>query len=185
MYNKILRPLYILIFEKLLGWKIQGHKPEIKKFVVIVAPHTSNWDFMVGEWARSSLRMKGWYIGKKEIFVWPFGYLFRALGGFPVDRNKSTNLVDQIVAIFNSRDEFNITFAPEGTRAYNPNWKTGFYSIAQKAGIPILMVAFDYSKRLVVINELFYPTGNLTNDLIIIKDFFKPFKGKFPDQGVL
>jgi 1-acyl-sn-glycerol-3-phosphate acyltransferase len=126
MYNKILRPLYILIFEKLLGRKIQGHKPEIKKFVVIVAPHTSNWDFMVGEWARSSLRMKGWYIGKKEIFVWPFGYLFRALGGFPVDRNKSTNLVDQIVAIFNSRDEFNITIAPEGTRAYNPNWKTGF-----------------------------------------------------------
>lgn len=184
MYNWILRPVYILIFEKILGWRIIGDKPQMKKYVVIVAPHTSNWDFMVGEWARARLRMKSWYIGKKEIFTWPFGYLFRALGGFPVDRKKSTHLVDQIVDLFNAREEFNITIAPEGTRKYNPNWKTGFYAIAQKASIPIQMVAFDYTRKTVTLAPPMYPSGNLEKDMELIKDFYRPHQGKYPAQGV-
>jgi 1-acyl-sn-glycerol-3-phosphate acyltransferase len=102
---------------------------------------------MVGEWARSKLRFKSWYVAKKEIFIWPFSYLFKALGGYPVDRKKSTHFVDQILEIYNSKEEFNITLTPEGTRDFNPNWKTGFYAIAIKANIPIQMVAFDYVKK--------------------------------------
>lgn len=185
MYGRFLRPIYILIFEKILKWKIIGKKPDYKKFVIVVAPHTSNWDFMIGLWARSKLRMKAWFIGKKELFIWPFGYLFRGLGGYPVDRKKHTHLVDQIVEIFERNEEFNITISPEGTRSYNPDWKTGFYFIALKANVPIQMVAVDYSKRTVNMAECFYPSGNLSEDLVKMKNFFKNFKGKFPEKGVL
>ncbi len=185
MYGKFLRPIYILIFEKILGWKIIGKKPEFKKLVIVVAPHTSNWDFMIGLWARSTMRLNAWFIGKKELFVWPFGYLFRGLGGYPVDRKKNTHLVDQIVEIFNSKEEFNITISPEGTRKYSPRWKTGFYQMATKANIPIQMVGFDYQKRIVVIAEPFFPSGNLINDLEMMKSFFREFKGKYPESGVL
>lgn len=184
MYNRLFRPIYILIFERILGWKIVGKKPDCKKFVLIAAPHTSNWDFMVGEWVRASMRIKAWYVAKKELFIWPFGYLFRALGGFPVDRKKKTRLVDQIVEIFNSREEFNITLTPEGTRKYNPDWKTGFYTIAVKANVPIQMASFDYPSRTVTFANLFYPTGNLEQDLVTIKDFFKNFRGKYPEMGI-
>jgi 1-acyl-sn-glycerol-3-phosphate acyltransferase len=185
MYGKFLRPIYILIFEKILGWKIIGKKPEFKKFVMVVAPHTSNWDFMIGLGARSTMRLNAWFIGKKELFVWPFGYLFRRLGGYPVDRKKHTHLVDQIVEIFNSREEFNITISPEGTRKYNPKWKTGFYQISLKANIPIQMVGFDYQRRIVELTEPFFPTGNIEADLERMKSFFEAFKGKYPEQGVL
>ena len=185
MYSKFLRPIYILIFEKILGWRIVGKKPDFKKFVIIAAPHTSNWDFMIGEWARTSLRMKAWYIAKKELFVWPLGYLFRALGGYPVDRKRSTHMVDQIVELFNTHDEFNITITPEATRSYNPDWKTGFYSIALKAGIPIQMAAFDYPSKTVTFAQPFFPSGDLDKDMIFIKAFFRQFKGKHPEKGVL
>ena len=180
MYGKFLRPIFILVFEKILGWKIVGKKPNYKKFVMVVAPHTSNWDFMVGSWARSSLRLKAWYVAKKELFIWPFGHFFKALGGFPVDRKKHTNLVDQIVEIFNSREEFNITITPEGTRSYSPEWKTGFYQIAIKANIPIQMVAFDYEKKSVVLAEPFFPCRDLDKDLAMMKTFYRNYKGKYP-----
>ncbi|MFM9945271.1 MAG: lysophospholipid acyltransferase family protein [Bacteroidia bacterium] len=185
MHTKFLRPLFILIFEKILGWRIVGKKPDFKKFVMVVAPHTSNWDFMVGSWARSSLRLNAWYVAKKELFVWPLGYLFRALGGFPVDRKKHTNLVDQIVEIFNSQTEFNITITPEGTRSYSPEWKTGFYQIALKANIPIQMVGFDYKKKLVALAEPFFPSGDLNKDMEMMKSYFRQFKGKYPEKGIL
>jgi len=185
LYGKFLRPIYILIFEKILGWKIVGKKPDYKKFVIVAAPHTSNWDFMIGLWVRSRLRLNAWFIGKKELFIWPLGYLFRGLGGYPVDRKKNTHVVDTIVEIFNSKEEFNVTIAPEGTRSYNPNWKTGFYTIAQKAHIPIQMVAFDYSTRTVVLDEPFFPSGEVDKDLRMMKSFFINYKGKFPDKGIL
>ncbi len=185
MYGKFLRPIYILIFEKILGWKIIGKKSDYKKFVMVVAPHTSNWDFMIGLWARSSLKLNAWFIGKKELFVWPFGYLFHGLGGYPVDRKKHTHLVDQIVDIFNSREEFNITISPEGTRKYSPDWKKGFYHIAMKAGVPIQMVAFDYFTKQVVLAEPFFPSGDINKDLEMMKTFFRQYKGRFPEKGVL
>ena len=185
MYLPFLRPLFILIFEIILGWKIRGNKPNHKKYVIIVAPHTSNWDFVIGLWARSSLRLKSWFIGKKELFVFPFGYLFSWLGGYPVDRSKGSDLVSKIVEIFNSREEFNIALSPEGTRKYNPNWKTGFWRIATLANIPIYMAAIDFSTKTVVLSEPFYPTQNMEEDLEKIKSYFRQFKGRFPEKGIL
>lgn len=185
MYLRYLRPILILVFEKILGWKVVGNKPQLKKFVIIVAPHTSNWDFVIGIWVGSRLRLKTWFIGKKELFVFPFGYFFRWLGGFPVDRSKGSDLVLKIVDIFNSRSEFNIALSPEGTRKYNPNWKTGFYRIATQAGIPIYMAAIDFKSKSVVLSEPFFPTNNMDKDLEEIKTFFRQYQGKYPEKGVL
>lgn len=185
MYGRLLRPLFILIFENILGWKIIGKKPALKKYVTIVAPHTSNWDFMIGMWARSRLRLKSWFIGKKELFIFPFGYLFRWLGGYPVDRSKGSDIVSKIVNIFNSKDEFVIALSPEGTRKYTPEWKTGFYRIATMANVPILMAAIDFSTKTVVLSEPFYPTGNMNEDIEKIKTFFRQYKGKYPEKGII
>jgi 1-acyl-sn-glycerol-3-phosphate acyltransferase len=179
------RAIYAFFF-RIFGWSTSGKVPKgLKKFVIIVAPHTSNWDFMVGLCARSILGLQNTkYIAKKELFVWPVGWLFRLLGGYPVDRSKNTNLVDATVDIFNSKDSFSIAITPEGTRSHVSKWKTGFYYIAQKAGIPIIMVAFDYAARQVRVEPPFYPTGDVDKDISYMMDYYRKVKGKNPAQGV-
>lgn len=152
---------------------------------MIVAPHTSNIDFLVGLAARSILRLQTKYLAKKELFKPPFGWLFYALGGYPVDRSKNTNTVDKVVDIFNHHDRFSICITPEGTRKYAESWKTGFHKIARQAGIPIIMVAFDYRTKTVYAQPPFYPTENLEADLEKIKAYYRQFKGKIPQNGVL
>jgi len=167
------------------GWKVIGEVPKsLKKYVIIVAPHTSNWDFFIGLAARDILNIDTKYVAKKELFRFPFGWLFKKLGGYPVDRSKTTNFVDAVCDIFKSKDRFSIAITPEGTRSYNPNWKTGFYYIASKAGIPIVMVGFDYSNKKVVVEKPFFITGNIEQDIEFMKDFFRHMKGKNPKQGV-
>ena len=174
------------LFFKIFGWKIQGTIPDnVKKYVMIVAPHTSNVDFMVGLAARSIMRLETKYLAKKELFKPPFGWLFYALGGYPVDRSKNTNIVDKVVEIFNNHDRFSICITPEGTRKYAETWKTGFHKIARQAGIPIIMVAFDYRTKTVYAEPPFYPTENLGADLEKIKAYYRQFKGKIPENGVL
>ncbi len=174
------------LFFKIFGWKIKGTiPPEVKKYVMIVAPHTSNIDFLVGLAARSILRLQTKYLAKKELFKPPFGWLFYALGGYPVDRSKNTNTVDKVVDIFNHHDRFSICITPEGTRKYAESWKTGFHKIARQAGIPIIMVAFDYRTKTVYAQPPFYPTENLEADLEKIKAYYRQFKGKIPQNGVL
>lgn len=173
-------------FFKLFGWKIQGSIPtELKQYVMVVAPHTSNWDFLVGLASRSILKIDTRYVGKKELFRWPFGWLFRKLGGYPVDRSRNTNFVDAVADLFKEHKDFSICLTPEGTRSYAPNWKTGFYYIAQKAGIPVLMVGFDYGSKMIVIAPPFYPSGDIENDVEKMKQFFRKMKGKIPEKGVL
>jgi 1-acyl-sn-glycerol-3-phosphate acyltransferase len=180
-----LRSIYSFFF-KLLGWKIIGSIPsDLKQYVMVVAPHTSNWDFMVGLAARSILGIDTRYVGKKELFRWPFGWLFRKLGGYPVDRSKNTNFVDAVADLFKEHKEFSICLTPEGTRSYAPNWKTGFYYIALKAGIPVLMVGFDYSSKSVVIEPPFHPSGDIESDIEKMKQFFRKMKGKIPEKGVI
>lgn len=118
-------------------------------------------------------------MGKKELFNFPFGWLFRALGGYPVDRSKKTNMVDAVAEIFNSKEEFIVAIAPEGTRAYVSHWKTGFYHIAVKAHVPVVMAGIDYSKKTVYFAEAFQPSGNIEKDMKIIAGFFIDKKGKF------
>ena len=180
----MLRHLSLFIF-KILGWKITGQPPKLRKYVLIVAPHTSNWDFVLGVLARKIIGIDMHYMGKSSLFKPPHGFIFRWLGGFPVDRSKPNGLVNSAVALFKKRDDFILTLSPEGTRKYNPNWKTGFWHIARQAQVPIAVVAFDYSKREITYKALFYTTANKDEDIRYIKSLYLDVKGFHPHLGVL
>ncbi|REJ82543.1 MAG: acyltransferase [Bacteroidetes bacterium] len=170
--------IFAFIF-KILGWKIEGDVPrDIPKYLIIVAPHTSNWDFFVGLAVRSILKFPSRYLAKKELFIPPFGWIFRKLGGYPVDRSKSTNMVDDVVSIFKKEDSFILAITPEGTRKNVRRWKTGFYHIAVKAGIPIVLSGIDYKLKKVVFSKPMNPCGELEKDAVIIDKFFETFSGK-------
>jgi 1-acyl-sn-glycerol-3-phosphate acyltransferase len=179
------RLLYLLIF-KVIGWKTEGSFPtDIKKFIVAVAPHTSNWDFVIGVLARSVLNLqKAKFLGKDSLFKPPFGWLFRAMGGYPVNRSKHSDMVEQVVAIFNKHDEFYLGLAPEGTRKKVERLRTGFYYIAKKANVPIIPVGFDFSKKTVVVGKPFYPTDNFERDMNQLMIFYKKIKGKNIELGI-
>ncbi len=181
----MLRLIYILIF-KLIGWKIEGSFPlEIKKYIAAVAPHTSNWDFVIGVMARSILNIQNAkFLGKSQLFNSPFGWFFRLLGGNPVDRSSSHDVVHQVVSIFNSHEEFILALAPEGTRKKVDRLKTGFYYIAKQANIPIVPCGFDYEKKKVIVGSPFYPTENLEADMKLLTKFYANIKGKNPELGI-
>lgn len=169
---------------KVWGWRIEGRYPhELKKFVIIVIPHTSNWDFPLGVLVRSALQAQIGYVGKASLFKPPHGWLFRWLGGYPVDRTKRTNFVDAVVDIFNEQEEFALTIAPEGTRKKVEKLKTGFYYIALGAKVPIVMVKFDWVNKIVGISEPFFPTGNYETDMEVIKAYFAGVKGRNPEYS--
>ncbi|MGB1037864.1 MAG: 1-acyl-sn-glycerol-3-phosphate acyltransferase [Bacteroidia bacterium] len=173
------------LFEDVWGWKVEGELPTIKKFLIVVAPHTSNWDFLVGVLFRKFTDgFDPKYIAKKELFVWPIGFIFRGLGGYPVERSKNTNLVDSIVEVYNTNEEFCTTITPEGTRSYSPKWKTGFYHIAKKANVPIMRVAFDFSTKTVIIDKPYLITKDVEETVIEFKKYFSKYKGKNPEDGV-
>ncbi|MBL0343459.1 MAG: 1-acyl-sn-glycerol-3-phosphate acyltransferase [Bacteroidetes bacterium] len=152
---------------------------------MIIAPHTSNWDFFLGLASRSVLGLETKYVAKKELFRFPFGWIFKNLGGYPVDRSKSNNFVDAVVEVFKTEPEFSICITPEGTRSYAPVWKTGFYYIAQKAGIPIVMVAFNYATKEVVVEPPFYLSGDIEKDFEFMKNYYRKVPGRNPKKGVI
>lgn len=129
-------------------------------------------DFIIGVLARGKLGFKAKYLGKKALFRPPFGWIFRLTGGFPVDRSKSNNIVDQVVDIFHCHDEFIFTLAPEGTRKNVKEWKTGFYFIANKAGVPIVRAVMDRKQKRLIFHEPFWTTGSIEVDLQIIKQVY-------------
>lgn len=165
---------------KVTGWKVTGSWPhDHKKFIIIVAPHTSNWDFLVGVMARGYLGFKANYLAKKALFKKPFGWFFKRLGGIPVDRSQSTNLVEYLTNIIHESEHFVLAIAPEGTRKDVDKWKTGFYHIAKNAEIPILMTGFDYPSKSIVISDLFYPGSDSEKDILTIRQFHKNIRGKY------
>lgn len=182
----MLRTIYSFVFFKVIKWKIVGDFDiSIKKYIVIVAPHTSNWDFVIGIMARSILKVKNVkFIGKSQLFKWPYGFIFRAMGGHPVDRTKHNNLVEAVVDIFNAKEKFAMALAPEGTRKKVNKFKTGFYHIAIKAKIPIYKVGFDFSRKLIIVDKPFHPTGNMDKDMTLIMDFYRSIRGKHPELEV-
>ncbi|MFH6982347.1 lysophospholipid acyltransferase family protein [Marinoscillum luteum] len=181
-----MKKLFFRFCFRLTGWKMKGQRPDLKQYVVIVAPHTSNWDFFVGVAARSISGLKSHFLAKKSLFDLPVvGWFMRAVGGFPVDRSRNTNMVDQVVELFQQHEDFIITITPEGTRSYVPEWKTGFYRIAHKAGVPIVMVGFDFEHKVVEYREPFYPTGDMEADMEFIKSYYRSIKGKHPEKGVI
>lgn len=168
----------------LFGWEvIVEEKPLPKKFVAAVVPHTSNWDFPLGLLARNVLGVDIKYVGKDSLFKPPLGFIFYWLGGYPVDRSKRQHFVDSVVDIFNQKDEFAIVLAPEGTRKKVDRLKTGFYYIAKKANIPILLVKFDYGHKKVVIGKPFFPSSDFDADFAYINSYFRGVQGKRPERS--
>lgn len=174
-----MRAVYYFFFVLVGGWKIKGDVPRnLRKYIIAVAPHTSNWDFLIGLAVRSIKRFPSNFLGKKELFTSPFGWLFKKLGGYPVDRSKHTHLVDQVVQLIQENEQFVVAIAPEGTRKSVNKWKTGFYHMAYKGGIPIVLASFDYPSKTVEFSTPFYPTGDFDQDAPVIARFFDGKKGK-------
>lgn len=168
------------IIMKLVGWRVDGKLPELPKFVLIGAPHTSNWDFVLFLGLIFSLRANVRFMGKAELFHPPHGFFFRYCGGVPVDRKKSTGLVDQMVQASNESDRFILTIAPEGTRHHGVEWKRGFYHIAKNAGIPIVMAVVDGKHKTVRVGQIFHPTEDMEADMKSIQGFFAGMVGINP-----
>ena len=165
---------------ELTGWRVDGKLPDLPKFVLIGAPHTSNWDFLLFLGVIFTLRANVHFMGKAELFRSPWGRFFYWCGGIPVDRKKSTGLVEQMVEACNTSDRFILTIAPEGTRHHVSDWKHGFYHIAKGAGIPIVMAIVDGKNKIVKIGQVFYPTENMEADMKAIKGVFEGVVGINP-----
>jgi len=176
----------------LLGWKAQGKLPDqLKKAVFLAAPHTSNWDAIFGLLGYISLKQPFKpvkFMAKKEVMVFPFHWLLNRLGVIAIDRQKilkGTSTVMQMVHQFNTHESLILGLSPEGTRCYNPQWKTGFYHIAQQAKVPIVLGYLDYKTKTAGIGPVFHLTGSLDHDLTKIQNFYAKKTGKYPQQGVL
>lgn len=172
------RWLFILIYEKIFGWRVEGFRAPIElQHVAIAMPHTSNWDFPIGVMARSIHRITHVkFIGKSSLFKFPYGFIFRALGGYPVDRNKSSNYVSAVADIFRKDSTFSVCLAPEGTRKYVKKLKTGFYFIAKEANVPLVFIKFDFKEKYVHFSEPYYLT-NYDDDMKHILEYFRGTHG--------
>lgn len=166
------------ILSIILGWKMDELPTDIKKYVIIAAPHTSWVDFPIAMLYRVATGVMVHYVGKDSLFKGPFGFLFRKLGGFPVDRSSNNNTVDFIVSKFNASENFKLGLSPEGTRKKVDKWKTGFYFIAKGAGVPVVMATLDFGNKYIKVSEPFYPTSNKDKDFEFMRGFFKNVKGK-------
>ncbi len=169
---------------KRMGWTAEVTEAHPKKFIFCIAPHTSNWDFIIGQLYSMASGFKSHFLMKKEWFFWPLGSIFRALGGIPVIRSKHTSMTDSMAEAARKAETFMLAITPEGTRSPNPEWKKGFYYIALKAGIPILLYGIDYEKRLIRCTKTIVPNGDIDVQMREIKTYFKDFKGKKPDHFV-
>jgi 1-acyl-sn-glycerol-3-phosphate acyltransferase len=173
----MLNSIYISVF-KLFGWRLIGEIPKtLKKSIIIVAPHADWVDFPVGLFARASLKTKVSFLGKAELFKGTFGFLFRWLGGKPVDRFSNNGMVDSVVSLFNSNERLHIALAPEGTRKAVSKLRTGFYYIAIEAKVPIIMVVFDYPNKRIIAREPIDLSGNMEEDLREIALYYNQFDG--------
>ena len=161
-----------------LGWRIEGAIPNLPKFVIAVAPHTSNWDFVVGMAAMFALDLRLSFIGKHTLFVGPFAPLFRWMGGIPVDRASPHGVVGDSVRAFESVERRVLALAPQGTRKPVAHFRSGFLHIARGARVPILLAALDYATRTVRIGPLFTPGSDTAADLAHLEAFFSRVRGK-------
>jgi len=167
---------------KRLGWTAEVTQDHPGKCIICLAPHTSNWDFVVGQLYNGACGMRSNFLMKKEWFFWPLGTLFRRLGGIPVFRQKHTSMTDAMAQAARQATSFRLCITPEGTRSPNPDWKKGFYFIALKAQLPILLYAIDYERRLIQCTKTIVPDGNLEAQMADIKLYYKDFKGKRPEN---
>ena len=171
------------LYFKLSGWKIVGEIPsEVKKCIIVGAPHTSNWDLIYARLALYIFNYKINYLIKDSMFKNPIvAWFFRVTGGIPVNRSKSSNLTGQLAILLNNEDTLYLTIAPEGTRKWVKRWKTGFYRLAVDCNIPIALAFLDYKKKHAGLIKIFYPTGNMIEDLKVIESFYSSEMALKPD----
>ena len=167
---------------KRMGWKTVVDQEHPEKYIICLAPHTSNWDFVIGQLYSGAQGIKSNFLMKKEWFFFPLGILFRRLGGIPVYRQKHTSMTDSMAASAMKADTFHLCITPEGTRSRTAEWKKGFYFIALKAGLPILLYGVDYERRLIQCTKTIVPTGDLEHDMREIKRYYTAFAGKHPEN---
>ena len=167
---------------RISGWEFVGEKPTETHYVVIAAPHTSNWDmiYMLASVFSCDLKIK--WMGKHTIFQWPFGAMMCALGGIPIERHKRTNVVDRAAQIFSERDEFVLVVPAEGTRSYVPHWKSGFYHIALKADVPVCLSYLDFGTKRSGLGPMVKMTGDMQADMDKIRSFYADKKGLYPEK---
>ncbi len=172
-----------LFFYRLAGWKIVGKVPE-GKFVLIAAPHTTNWDLPLMLAVAYYFRVRLNWMGKASLFKGPFGWLMKSLGGIAIDRSKSNDMVSQVVEEYARRDEIFVAIPPEGTRGSSKRWKTGFYHIANGAQVPIVCGFLDFPSKTAGAHLAVMPTGDYPKDMAPIFDFYEGITGKFPELMV-
>ncbi len=177
----IARWLSLFIF-KVTGWRAEGEMPDIPKYVLIAAPHTSNWDLPNMLFLAFILRAKIYWMGKDAIFRKPFRRVCKWLGGIPIDRSKSNNVVEQSIEQLQKVDKLILTVPPSGTRKKVMYWKTGFYHIARGANVPIVLGYIDYRRKAGGINKVIYPTGDIEADMKVITEFYSTVTGKYPQK---
>lgn len=167
---------------KIIGWKVVNRLDLPPKCVFCVAPHTSNWDLILGKIVYGSLGEKSYFLIKKSWFFFPMNIIFKAIGGIPIDRSKKMSMTEQLAQEFGKRDQFHLAVTPEGTRKLTTEWKKGFYYIALAANVPIMIAVLDYADKTVYFKDLFYPTGDIDADMPKIKAYYKNAKGKYPEN---
>jgi len=178
----MLRKFCNWLLYKIMGWSVEVKEDHPDKFIICLAPHTSNWDFILGLLYSRARGMQCNFMMKKEWFFWPLGSIFRRLGGIPVYRQKKTSMTDAMAESAKASKTFHLCITPEGTRSRTAEWKKGFYFIALKASLPILLYGLDYERKRIVCTKTIIPSGDLERDMRDIKVYYKDFKGKKPEN---
>ncbi len=179
--NRVTRALAIL-FMLAIGWRIGGTLPDLHKFIIVGAPHTSNWDFILVIATATALGVRISWMGKHSLFRGPMGPVFRWMGGIPVDRRATHGVVGENVQAFQKMEKLILCITPEGTRQQVREWKSGFYQIAVQANVPVLLAAFDYGNKVVDLGPVLTPSGDYEADLSRIKAHYAPIRPRYPDQ---
>lgn len=182
-------PMILTLFARavfrLIGWRAEGEAPNIPKYVMVAAPHTSNIDgimLVLGAWL---FGLKLHWMGKHTLFRAPFGWLLKAFGGVPIDRRAPRGAVQQMIQAFHDHERQILVVAPEGTRGKADRWKTGFYYIAQGAGVPVVLAYIDYARKVVGIGPVIHPSGDQDADMRLIHDFYKDKVARYPEKRTL
>lgn len=178
------RWLYLLVWWHWRGWKLSQNLPDLDQFVLIGAPHTTNWDYAHFLAGVATVKRRPYVTVKKELFFPPIGWFLRLFGGIPIDRGAGIGVVDQMVARLEAQKRLILVFTPDGTRSYRDHWKTGFYYVAEAADVPIVMAALNYHDKTVYISEPFYPTGDIEADFEVFQDFYGQYGvAHFPEKA--
>jgi len=171
-----------MFFWWLSGWRTVGSLPNEKKILVAAAPHTSNWDFIVGLPIILTLGIKGSIMMKKEAFIWPFSYLWRWIGFIPIDRHSPKGAVGAAVEYFENNEAMWFVMSPEGTRSKIKHWRSGFLNIAHQANVPILLVSWDFPTKTVTFGRVMRTSGDYEKDMLEVREYFSQFTGKRPEN---